>query len=142
MVSRRSLLVAAVLIGRRSDPDRPWGAALTMTGTLLLVLTPNYPWYALLLVALVVLDGRAEWLAVGLAGYGIYFTWTMGLTAEQIRTVHQSSYAAALVTVVAATAIRACPRRTRRRPSPPSGRAPDSNVTAGSTRDERHTVTS
>ncbi|WP_436791952.1 glycosyltransferase 87 family protein [Yinghuangia sp. YIM S10712] len=108
------LLAAAVLVGRRSDPDRPWSAALTMTGTLLLVLTPNYPWYALLLVALVVLDGRAEWLAVGLAGYGIYFTWSMGLTDQQIRAVHQGSYGLALVVVAAAAAVRAHRRRDRR----------------------------
>lgn len=109
------LVAAAVLIGRRADPDRPWEAALSMTGTLLLVLTPNYPWYALLLVALVVLDGRAEWLVVGLAGYGIYFTWTMGLTEAQIRAVHQGSYGVALVVVVTVAAVRA----RRRRPGPP-----------------------
>ncbi|MGW0661427.1 glycosyltransferase 87 family protein [Streptodolium elevatio] len=97
-----ALLAAAVVIGRRADPDRPWGAALTMTGTLLLVLTPNYPWYALLLVALVVLDGRAEWMAVGLAGYAVYFTWFLGVPAERIRLVHQSAYAAAFLVVAGA----------------------------------------
>lgn len=105
------LVAAAVLIARRSDPDRPWSAALTMTGTMLLVLTPTYPWYALLLVALVVLDGRAEWLAVGLAGYGIYFTWTMGLTDPQIRAVHRGAYALALLVVLAAAAVRRYRRR-------------------------------
>ncbi|WTW95165.1 DUF2029 domain-containing protein [Streptomycetaceae bacterium NBC_01309] len=108
------LLAAAVLIGRRADPDRPWGAALTMTGTLLLVLTPNYPWYALLLVALVVLDGRAEWMAVGLAGYAVYFTWFTGVPAERIRLVHQTAYAAAFLVVAGAAAVRAYRRRTDR----------------------------
>jgi hypothetical protein len=45
-----------------------------MCGTALAVTTPAYPWYALLLVALVALDGQAEWLAFaagsGRAGYG------------------------------------------------------------------------
>ncbi|NUU26142.1 MAG: DUF2029 domain-containing protein [Streptomycetaceae bacterium] len=105
------LIAAAAVIGRRADPDRPWAPALTMTGVMLLVLAPNYPWYALLLVALAALDGRVEWLAVGLAGYGPYFTWEMGLTEAQIRVVHQVSYAAALAVVAGTAAVRAYRRR-------------------------------
>jgi hypothetical protein len=107
------LIAAAVLVGRRADPDRPWSPALTMTGVMLLVLAPNYPWYALLLVALVALDGRVEWLAVGLAGYGPYLTWGMGLTAGQTQAVHRASYAAALAVVAGAATVRAYRRRSR-----------------------------
>ncbi|MFE0421839.1 glycosyltransferase family 87 protein [Streptomyces sp. NPDC058953] len=57
---------------RRGDPDRPWSGALLVTGTVFLLLTPGYSWYALLLVALVALDGRWEWLGVALAGAAKY----------------------------------------------------------------------
>jgi hypothetical protein len=35
----------------------------------LIVTTPTYQWYAILLVMLVVLDGRPEWLALAAGGY-------------------------------------------------------------------------
>ena len=40
-----------------------------MTGMALIVATPTYQWYAILLVMLVVLDGRPEWLALAAGGY-------------------------------------------------------------------------
>jgi hypothetical protein len=40
-----------------------------MTAGALAVTTPHYQWYALLLVMLVALDGRPEWLAFAAAGY-------------------------------------------------------------------------
>lgn len=49
-------------------PRQPWRGALLLTGTALLLLSPNYPWYSLFVVALVALDGRWEWLTVNLAG--------------------------------------------------------------------------
>ena len=58
-----------VAVARRADPDRPWRGAVVMTGAALAVTTPHYSWYSLLLVALVALDGRAEWLAFAVAGY-------------------------------------------------------------------------
>jgi hypothetical protein len=58
----------AVAVLRTADPDRPWRGAVLMTGAALAVTTPELPWYALLLVALVALDGRAEWLAIAAAG--------------------------------------------------------------------------
>ncbi|MFC6594031.1 hypothetical protein [Kitasatospora paranensis] len=67
------LLLAVVLhVLRRGDPDRPWRGALLVTGTALLLAAPGYPWYALLVVALVGLDGRWEWLAVPAAGQALY----------------------------------------------------------------------
>ncbi|MDX3532935.1 glycosyltransferase family 87 protein [Streptomyces sp. MB09-01] len=63
-------VVAHVL--RRGDPARPWSGALLVTGTAFLLMTPGYSWYALLLIALVALDGRWEWLGVALAGAAVY----------------------------------------------------------------------
>ncbi|MEA9985541.1 MULTISPECIES: glycosyltransferase 87 family protein [Subtercola] len=61
------LLVTAVLVWRRTDPENPWLGQVVMIGVTLLVVTPHYSWYALLLVPFVALSGRWEWMAVPLA---------------------------------------------------------------------------
>lgn len=66
------MLAAVAWVWRRGDPERPWSGALLVTGSAFLLLTPGYSWYALLLVALVALDGRAEWLGVAVAGAAAY----------------------------------------------------------------------
>ena len=73
---RMAILAAVALLGvaglavlRFSDPDQPWRGAVVMTGAALAITTPPMQWYALLLVMLVALDGRAEWLAFSAAGY-------------------------------------------------------------------------
>jgi hypothetical protein len=63
------LAVAALAVLRFSDPDQPWRGAVVMTATALAVVTPHYQWYSLLLVVLVALDGRPEWLAFAAGGY-------------------------------------------------------------------------
>jgi len=63
------LAAAALAVLQFSDPDRPWQGALFMTATALAVTTPRYQWYALLLVMLVALDGRPEWLAFAAGAY-------------------------------------------------------------------------
>jgi hypothetical protein len=63
------LAVTGLAVLRLSDPDRPWRGAVVMTGAALAVATPAYQWYAILLVMLVVLDGRPEWLAFAAGGY-------------------------------------------------------------------------
>ncbi|MFI8824793.1 glycosyltransferase 87 family protein [Streptomyces sp. NPDC053431] len=79
--------VAAVSVAAwwHGDPERPWRGALSTLGAAFLLLTPGYSWYALLLVALVALDGRWEWLGVALAGAVAYLAGpvagTPGVTA-------------------------------------------------------------
>ncbi len=65
------LVLAAVAFAvlRFADPDQPWRGAVVMTAAALAVTTPPYQWYALLLVMLVALDGRPEWLAFAAGGY-------------------------------------------------------------------------
>ncbi len=65
------LVLAAVAFAvlRFADPDQPWRGAVVMTAAALAVTTPHYQWYALLLVMLVALDGRPEWLAFAAGGY-------------------------------------------------------------------------
>lgn len=86
---------------RHGDPDRPWAGALLVSGSLLLLLTPAYSWYALLVVALAAMDGRWEWLGVALAGAVAYLSGPSTL-----------AYALATVGVVAGWAV-----RRRRHPS-------------------------
>jgi Glycosyltransferase family 87 len=71
-----AIAVAALILGavafavlQFSDPDRPWQGAVYMTAAALAVATPHYQWYSLLLVMLVALDGRPEWLAFAAGGY-------------------------------------------------------------------------
>ncbi len=71
-----AILLAVLILGAAAfavmqfgDPDRPWEGAVVMTGVALAVTTPHYQWYSLLLVMLVALDGRVEWLAFAAAGY-------------------------------------------------------------------------
>jgi hypothetical protein len=59
----------ALVVLRFTDPDQPWRGAVVMTAAALAVTTPHYQWYALLLVMLVALDGRPEWLAFAAGGY-------------------------------------------------------------------------
>ncbi|GGK95959.1 hypothetical protein GCM10007382_15270 [Salinibacterium xinjiangense] len=61
------ILVTAALTWWKSNPDDPWLGQLVMIGVTLLIVTPRYPWYALLLVPMIVMTGRWEWLAVPLA---------------------------------------------------------------------------
>ncbi len=68
------LLVVVARVLLRGDPQRPWRGALVVTGAAFLLMTPGYPWYALLVVALVALDGRWEWLGLPLAGVAQYVT--------------------------------------------------------------------
>jgi len=65
------LILAAVAFAvlQFTDPDRPWSGAVVMTAAALAVATPHYQWYSLLLVMLVALDGRPEWLAFAAGGY-------------------------------------------------------------------------
>jgi hypothetical protein len=63
------LAAAAFAVLQFSDPNRPWEGALFMTAAALAVTTPRYQWYALLLVMLVALDGRPEWLAFAAGAY-------------------------------------------------------------------------
>jgi len=57
---------AARWVHRHTDPDAPEDSAVTMAGVVILISTPSYGWYALLLLALIVLSGALEWLPVAI----------------------------------------------------------------------------
>ncbi len=60
------LASAALWVHRHTDPDAPEETAVTMAGVVILLSTPSYGWYALLLLALVVSSGALEWLPVAI----------------------------------------------------------------------------
>ncbi|MFJ6774890.1 hypothetical protein ACIQOV_28695, partial [Kitasatospora sp. NPDC091257] len=103
------LAVVALWVLLRGDPGRPWRGALLVTGTALLVVAPSYPWYGLLVVALVALDGRWEWLAVPAAGQALYLVG--GADAQR------SAYAVALACVLAVPTARGLSRAVAPRPA-------------------------
>lgn len=61
------LLILTVLVIWKSAPTRPWLGQLAMIGVTLLILSPNYPWYALLLLPFIAMSGRIEWMLIPLA---------------------------------------------------------------------------
>jgi hypothetical protein len=112
------LAAVALWVIRRSDPDRPWPGAALMTGAAMLVTTPAYPWYGLLLVLLVAFGARVEWLAVVAGGYFVQsspdvtrFVPDVSLTLTEAQ---QVGYGLALLVVVAGAIV----RRVRDRPRP------------------------
>ena len=61
------LVAVAVLVIVFSDPSRPWVGQVVMIGATLIIASPRYPWYALLLLPFIAMSGRWEWLAVPFA---------------------------------------------------------------------------
>ncbi|WP_308439427.1 glycosyltransferase 87 family protein [Streptomyces vinaceus] len=87
----------------RGDPRRPWSGALLVTGWAFALLTPGYSWYALLLVGLVALDGRWEWLGIAVAGPAVYVT---GQAFGSRGAVSATAYGAAVLLVLVVTVVR------------------------------------
>jgi hypothetical protein len=104
--TKAAVLVLAGLAGlvyRRTDPVTPWRGATLMVGVALLLATPTYPWYALVLVALAVAADRLEWLAVAAGGYVVYLG---GWTGWQGRWLQTLAYGSALLIVLTVSALR------------------------------------
>jgi hypothetical protein len=112
------LIGVALAVARRTDPRRPWGGALVLVGVAFALGGVTYPWYPMLLVALVALDGRAEWLAVAAASYPGYFTSALGLPFGDTQRV---SYGLALGAVLVVGVVRRRVRPRRSRLGPPRG---------------------
>ncbi|MEU9305857.1 glycosyltransferase 87 family protein [Streptomyces sp. NPDC048269] len=128
------VLIAAVAgvslhVMRRGDPRRPWSGALLVTGWAFALLTPGYSWYALLLIALVALDGRWEWLGVALAGAAVYL---LGPVFGYEAALSATTYGIAVLLVLVASAVRRWPGATRpKTPGPGTDRRAPSAHTGG-----------
>jgi len=94
------LILAAIALAvlEFADPGRPWQGAMYMTAGALAVTTPHYQWYSLLLVMLVALDGRPEWLAFAAGGYYAAEA-DMGRFTPPWRLVNAIAYGVPLVVV-------------------------------------------
>jgi hypothetical protein len=68
-----------------------------MTGAGFLVTGPSYPWYALLLVGLVALSDRWEWLPVAAAAYPPYLVGALHLPPEPTKMAAYGTAAALTV---------------------------------------------
>ncbi len=84
------LALVAGHVARQADPTRPWRGATTLVGLAFALAGISYPWYGLLLVALVALDGRARWLAVAAAMYPAYLAPALGLPLSVVAGVCQA----------------------------------------------------
>ncbi|MBI4941104.1 MAG: hypothetical protein HY830_10190 [Actinobacteria bacterium] len=87
----------------RGQPPQPWSDAAVLVGVSFLVVTPAYPWYALLIVGLVALGAPRIWLVVAAAVYPVYAAAALGDTYYATRVV---SYGLAAV-ILLVTFIRA-----------------------------------
>jgi len=101
------LILAAIALAvlEFGDPDRPWQGAVYMTAGALAVTTPHYQWYSLLLVMLVALDGRPEWLSFAAGGY-YAATADLGRFTPPWRLVNAIAYGVPLVVVAIGWLIR------------------------------------
>lgn len=96
------LLGLALYVWRTTDSARPWDGQVLMAGGMLLIVSPSYPWYALLLLPFVVLSGLYEFTAIAPALALMYFTG-----AEPYgQSAAQWALGAVVVIVVVATVVR------------------------------------
>jgi hypothetical protein len=61
--------IVALAILRYCDPAEPWRGGIYMMAAALVIGTPQFEWYSILLVLLVALDGRWEWLTLCAGAY-------------------------------------------------------------------------
>lgn len=116
-----AILVAVLAVVWAGAARRePAVGALYLLGSALGLIGPSQPWYALLVVALIALTGRWEWIGIAIAGYPVYFAGNLGFDAT---TMQQLTYLPALAVAAAVTGIRvrraAASSRTRHAPKPP-----------------------
>ena len=98
------LLAIAVLIVRRDAGRRSLAQrALFLAGTAFVLVGPSQPWYGLLIVALVALSDRPEWLAVAAAAYPVYLSGALGVDNSVMQ---QRSYLPAACFVLLVSMIR------------------------------------
>jgi hypothetical protein len=105
--------LSALWVHRHTDPAAPERSAVVMAGVVILVSTPSYGWYALLVLALVVLSGAVEWLPVALVPSFFYLIDSDFHLGAAFGT---ALYGGALLATVAWSAWRRSTARTRRGP--------------------------
>jgi len=72
VLSAAALAVVALGVLRRTNARNVWEQQTVMIGLTLLIVSPNYPWYGLMLLPFIVLSRRWEYVGVILALDVIY----------------------------------------------------------------------
>jgi hypothetical protein len=120
-----AVAVAVAVAGWRAGPDRvgPERAAIYLLGAAFLLATPAQPWYGIPLVALAVLAGRLEWMAVAAAPYVLYMALLADLpVADAVARPGGYAVAAAVVAVTGLTRLAVGRRRRSSGTRPPAAR--------------------
>jgi hypothetical protein len=81
-----------------------------MAGVFLLVTSPALPWYGELVIVLVALDGRVEWLVAGAGGHLMWAMTELGMPGLEATRV---GYGTGALVVLTASAVRLIARRRR-----------------------------
>jgi alpha-1,2-mannosyltransferase len=76
-LSAAALAAVAVGVWRTADAANIWSRQTTMIGLTLLIVSPGYPWYALMLLPFIVLSRRWEYVAVVVALDALYMVPTV-----------------------------------------------------------------
>ncbi len=97
VLSAAVLAVVALVVLRRSNSTSLWHQQTVMIGLSLLIISPNYPWYALMLLPFIVLSRRWEYVAVILALGFIYMVPKPDLYSDPINQGALLAAAAALI---------------------------------------------
>ncbi|MEO5781112.1 MAG: glycosyltransferase family 87 protein, partial [Arthrobacter oryzae] len=83
-LSAAALAVIALGVLRQTRAANVWDQQTVMIGLTLLIVSPNYPWYALMLLPFIVLSRRWEYVAVILALDFIYMAPTVAPFGEPL----------------------------------------------------------
>ena len=83
-LSAAALAVLALGVLRQTRAGNVWAQHTVMIGVTLLIVSPNYPWYALMLLPFIVLSRRWEYIAVILAVDVIYMVPTVAPFGEPL----------------------------------------------------------
>ncbi|WP_427132045.1 glycosyltransferase family 87 protein [Pseudarthrobacter sp. S9] len=98
VLSAVALGIVALGVLRRTSAGNIWDQQTVMIGLTLLIVSPNYPWYALMLLPFIVLSRRWEYVAVILALDIIYMVPSVAPYSEAI---NQGALLTAALAVVA-----------------------------------------
>jgi hypothetical protein len=103
LLSAAALALVALGVLRRTRAGNIWDQQTVMIGLALLIVSPNYPWYALMLLPFIVLGRRWEYVGVILALDVIYMVPS---TAPYSEAINQGVLLAAAVAVAAGAWLR------------------------------------
>jgi len=96
VLSAAALAIVALTVLRQTRAGNIWEHQTVMIGLTLLIVSPNYPWYALMLLPFIVLSRRWEYVGVILALDFIYMVPTLAPLTEPLNQVALLMAAAAI----------------------------------------------